>query len=156
MKLVMRIFAGCVLGMLLPAGLASAQMYVFPNKGQSQEQQNKDRGECHAWAVNQTGFDPLAAGKPTPAPQAPKGGAVRGAARGALAGVAIGAIAGDAGKGASIGATTGAFGGAARRRDQYRQMAAEQRALEAEQKAQMANYQRAFAACMEGKGYTVK
>lgn len=34
------------------------QFYVYPKKGQSAEQQEKDRYECHRWAVGQTGFDP--------------------------------------------------------------------------------------------------
>ncbi len=41
------------------AGLAAAQQqYVFPQKGQSAEQQKKDEYECHSWAVKQTGYDP--------------------------------------------------------------------------------------------------
>jgi hypothetical protein len=32
--------------------------YVYPNNGQSAEQQSTDRYECHRWAVDQTGFDP--------------------------------------------------------------------------------------------------
>lgn len=34
------------------------QFYVYPKKGQSADQQAKDRYECHRWAVDQTGFDP--------------------------------------------------------------------------------------------------
>lgn len=34
------------------------QFYVYPKKGQSAQQQAKDRYECHHWAVGQTGFDP--------------------------------------------------------------------------------------------------
>lgn len=34
------------------------QFYVYPERGQSAEQQAKDRYECHSWAVGQTGFDP--------------------------------------------------------------------------------------------------
>ena len=39
---------------------ASAEIYVYPNKGQSTEQQGRDRYECYVWAVGQTGFDPVA------------------------------------------------------------------------------------------------
>src|SRR5713101_1810338 len=49
------------LKILLQAGLAFAQgsdIYIYPAKGQSQAQQDKDRYECHSWAVQQTGFDP--------------------------------------------------------------------------------------------------
>ncbi len=38
---------------------ASAQgLIIYPSKGQSQQQQSRDRYECHTWAVQQTGFDP--------------------------------------------------------------------------------------------------
>jgi hypothetical protein len=33
-------------------------VYVYPRNGQSSEQTQNDRYECHSWAVNQTGFDP--------------------------------------------------------------------------------------------------
>ncbi len=36
----------------------AADFYVYPNNGQSAEQQSTDRYECHRWAVDQTGFDP--------------------------------------------------------------------------------------------------
>ena len=32
--------------------------FVYPRKGQSEEQQAKDRYECHIWAVGQIGWDP--------------------------------------------------------------------------------------------------
>ena len=44
----------------VPAAMAQ-QQYVYPQKGQSAEQQKKDEYECHSWAVKQTGFDPTAA-----------------------------------------------------------------------------------------------
>ena len=46
-------------GLLLAAGTALAQeVIVYPAKGQSQEQQSRDRYECHQWAVHETGVDP--------------------------------------------------------------------------------------------------
>ena len=36
-------------------------VFVYPNKGQTAEQQAKDRYDCHRWAVDQTGFDPTTA-----------------------------------------------------------------------------------------------
>jgi hypothetical protein len=41
---------------------ASPDLIVYPNNGQTSEQQAKDRYECHRWAANQTGFDPTSAG----------------------------------------------------------------------------------------------
>jgi hypothetical protein len=34
------------------------QMFIYPKKGQSEQQQATDRYQCHSWASNQTGFDP--------------------------------------------------------------------------------------------------
>ena len=69
-----------------------------------------------------------------------------GAAKGAAVGAGVGAIGGDAGKGAAAGAAVGGVAG--RRGSKMNKQAAQ---------AETANsYQRAYAACMEGRGYTVK
>src|SRR5258705_9157179 len=92
-------------------GWAIAQgLFVYPQRGQSTEQQNKDSSECYGWAKSQSGVDP---GAPPP-PAEPGGharGAVGGAARGAATGAAVGAIAGDAGQGAAPGARVGGGAG---------------------------------------------
>jgi len=79
---------------------------IYPAKGQSQSQMEKDKYDCYGWAKNQTGFDPMQAGSTAqaapPAPQ-PGGERVRGAARGAAVGAVAGGIAGDTGKGAAAG-----------------------------------------------------
>ena len=36
-----------------------SELFVYPMKGQSDSQQATDRYECHAWGVNETGFDPV-------------------------------------------------------------------------------------------------
>ena len=91
--LVLLVF-GLALVLNVPAVMAQ-QQYVYPQKGQSADQQKKDEYECHGWAVKQTGFDPTAAQAPAqqPAQQpagAQPGSGARGAARGAVAGAAIG------------------------------------------------------------------
>ena len=144
--------------LLFFAGTALASdLMIYPNKGQSQKKQEQDQSECYSWAKNKSGFDPMAAPTATTPPPAGDGAnPVRGAARGAVAGVAIGAIAGDAGKGAAIGAASGALLGGARRRNQetqQQQWADQQADNYANNRA---NYNRAFGACMEGRGYTVK
>jgi len=152
------------LTLLLGAGMVSAQeLIVYPAQGQSSDQMEQDKFSCYTWAKNETGFDPMApptASAPPPAKEAPQGGVVRGAARGALVGVAAGAIAGDAGKGAAIGAASGGLIGGMRRNDQRRREANNQQQWE-QQQAQEYNqkrstYNRAYSACLEGKGYTVK
>ena len=138
-------------------------LIIYPNKGQSGKQQEKDKYECYSWAKGQTGFDPMATPKataPPPEKEAPVGGVVRGGARGAVGGLAIGAIAGDAGKGAAIGAASGALIGGLRRREQVgreeqrEEQWANQQAAHYQQGR--ANYNRAYSACLEGRGYTVK
>jgi hypothetical protein len=37
---------------------SNADVFVYPKNGQSESQQSTDRYECHAWAVQQSGFDP--------------------------------------------------------------------------------------------------
>ena len=134
-------------------------LFVFPANEQNAEQQDADELACYKWAKQQTGVDPLN----PPEVQAEQvdrsvdGTAVRGAARGAAAGAAIGAIAGDAGQGAAIGAVAGGLRG---RRAKVVGDEMEQQQNNATAAAQtqemMANFNKAFSACMEGKGYTVK
>jgi len=134
-------------------------VFVFPAKDQKPEQQAADEQACYSWAVEQSGVDPLTmeATAPDSVATGPDGSAVRGAARGAVAGVAIGAIAGDAGKGAAIGAAAGAMGGAAGRRQRQAQKEhqAQQQAVATDQ-AKIESFKKAYQACLEGKGYSVK
>jgi hypothetical protein len=137
----------------------SLGLYIFPAKGQNQEQQKKDEFACYQWAVEQSGIDPANPPKVEAAPvqSGPSGGAVVGAAKGAAAGVAIGAIAGDAGEGAAIGAVAGAIAG--RRAGKQAQAQANQQASADKankEKAMRDSFIKGFSVCMEGKGYTVK
>ncbi|MEW5771141.1 MAG: DUF6515 family protein [Pseudomonadota bacterium] len=38
------------------------QLFIYPKQGQSEQQQAKDRYDCHRWAVDQTAFDPTQPG----------------------------------------------------------------------------------------------
>jgi Glycine-zipper domain len=132
-------------------------MVIYPGKGQSPDQQNKDKGECHVWAVQQSGFDPAQAQAPTSTPPPSQGGErARGAARGAAAGAAVGAIAGDAGKGAAAGAAAGTVAGGSRKRQAAREQEAQNQQQQAAYAQSQAGYQRALGACLEGRGYTVR
>ena len=134
-------------------------IYVFPSSNQDQKTQDVDEMACYRWAVEQTGVDPLnpVEVEPGQVNRAPDGTAMVGAARGAAAGAAIGAIAGDAGKGAAIGAVTGAMQGRRAKvvGDHARQQQMNQAAA-AQEKAMTESFKKAFTACMEGKGYTVR
>ena len=157
-------------------------MFAFPKNGQSADQQLKDESECYGMAKQRTGIDAQAgppkglseeekkAAQQQAADNAKKvqGTRLKGAARGAAGGAAIGAIAGDAGKGAGAGAVAGTMkGGMAQRQAnaQAKQQAAGQTA--AAQKKQeeemlrqhqegLDTFQRAFAACMDARNYSVK
>ena len=111
---------GLLVIVALVAGNALAQdPIVYPAKGQSQEQMEKDKFECYNWAKQQTGFDPMktpTASSPPPSNSGTSAGVGRGAAGGALAGLAIGSLSGNAGKGAAIGAVGGGLVGGMRRR----------------------------------------
>jgi hypothetical protein len=135
---------------------SSLGVVPYPSKGQSPAQQNKDEGECYAWAKQQTGIDPMAVASAPPPPSGPAAGGgerVKGAARGAVGGAAVGAIAGDTGKGAAVGAVVGtAAGGRQARQNQ----AAQQQQAQAQKGAAIQQFNKAFGACMEGRGYTVK
>jgi hypothetical protein len=135
---------------------SSLGVVPYPSKGQSPAQQNKDEGECYAWAKQQTGIDPMAVASAPPPPSGPATGGgerVRGAARGAAGGAAIGAIAGDTGQGAAIGAVAGTMAGG---RQARQNQAAQQQQAQAQKGAAIGQFNKAFGACMEGRGYTVK
>lgn len=147
----------CTVAVMMAATLYAAQdPIVFPARGQSTQQMEGDKYACYSWAKGQTGFDPMQAPTATAPPPPPRGGAVKGAAKGALAGAAIGGVAGDTGQGAAIGAVTGGLIGGAKQQKskQQQQQAAQQQAAGYDQKR--GEYNRAWSACMEGKGYTVK
>jgi hypothetical protein len=131
--LVVAVLSGCAASAPPQPGVAA-----YPAKGQTPEQQARDGAECQGWAKQQTGYDP--------AMDTAKGagvglavGAIAGAATGAAVGAATGA---GAGRGAATGAVIGGVGGTAvgagygytKNKD---------------------GYEKAYAACMTGKGYTV-
>jgi hypothetical protein len=141
---------------LIASTAAWAQPIVYPARSQSAAQQQKDEGECHVWARQNTGVDPaVVASQPAPATSSSVGGGERvgGAARGALGGAAIGAIAGDTGQGAAIGAVAGTMLGGRRARQNA---AARDQAAASGTQAQIDTYYRAYGACLEGRGYTIK
>jgi hypothetical protein len=52
--------AVCLAGAVEREAFSESNMYIYPKKGQSEEQQSKDKYECYSWAVKQTGYDPSA------------------------------------------------------------------------------------------------
>jgi hypothetical protein len=145
------------LGMTLMASdiAVGLDIFVYPGKGQTKDQQEQDEFACYKWAKEQTGFDPTQPVQQAAAPPPPGREVGRGAARGAAIGAIGGAIGGDAGKGAAIGAGVGAAGGVARRRHAEREQQAAQQQAKQQQEASINGYKRAFSGCMTARGYTV-
>ena len=153
---------------------AQAGVYAYPRSGQSQAQQQRDEFECHQWAVQQSGFNPITAAQSQRRANGHESGSSTGflgiggdrnliggegnvlsdAATGAAVGAAGGAIAGDAGLGALIGAGVSAvFGDVARSNARSKRRHAE-RALP-DYQAQLGDYQRAYSVCLSGRDYQV-
>lgn len=154
-----------ITGGLFASGLsvAASDLFIYPAKGQDAQRQEKDEFECYQWAKQNTGIDPTristASGGGSSQSSSGSGGAVaRGAVGGALTGAVIGGVSGgSAGKGAAVGALGGGlFGGIRhdRQQQQSQQRQAQQQA--ASRNAQLDTYNRAYGACLEGRGYTVK
>lgn len=158
-----------------PVAPPDVTVYAAPTRGQTPEQQDRDRYECATWATQQTGFDPS---RPLPPPAAPRMRAVPMApapGSGVVAGAATGAIVGAAvsnpwhqGPGALIGLAAGAVLGGVVENAQTTQAqnaaaqinadsaAHAQYTRDARVDAQAANYRRAMSACLDARGYSVR
>ena len=157
-----------LLAIVVAAAAHAQDLIVFPAQGQSQEQTEQDKFACYNWAKGQTGFDPMQ--MPTASSAAPSnekksvgGSMLKGGVAGGAGGAIIGGIAGGkkgAKKGAAIGGLSGGTVGAMRSSKQNQQVDQERKQWEQQQANQYMQqrntYNRAYAACMEGKGYTVK
>jgi hypothetical protein len=142
---------------------ASLGLVTYPSGGQAADQQAKDEGECFSWARQSTGVDPadpLAGVGAQPAPQGgPSSGAAAGA--GAVGGAARGAIFAeladeDSGEWAAAGAVAGMARGARRAKQAEAQQHAQAQAQTEAQKAErLGLFKKGYAACMQGRNYTV-
>jgi hypothetical protein len=128
--------------MMTSAAMGQPSVF-YPAQGQSPEKQSQDFAACRSWAIQQTGVTP---GAPASQPPARAGGWARGAAAGATAAAITGD---DAGKGAAA----GAVGGAAAQRGARRQ---DRRQATAQQQQTSSTFNRAVAACMQGRGYAAQ
>jgi hypothetical protein len=138
------------------------RVFVYPAHGQSPEQTERDRYECHNWAVQQTGVDPSrttnAYERVIVQPSTPPGSNTVG---GAVAGAIIGSIIGgprNAGAGLLLGGATGAIVGSAADANAQKQAQMTQQQINeqaAQGRAGADAYRRAIGACLQGRGYTV-
>jgi hypothetical protein len=44
-----------------PPPSQNGDVFIYPKNGQSDEQQSRDKYECHKWAQSESGFDPTQA-----------------------------------------------------------------------------------------------
>jgi outer membrane lipoprotein SlyB len=164
--------SGLLVLLCLPA--AAQDLFVYPAKGQSNDQLANDRYECHRWAVSETSFDPSDFGQTAP-PRVvrvpvPENKAEGATAKGAIAGAIAGAVLGhgkdklhDVITGAAVGSiagaaveTNGQLEAEGEARDDARRQADELAHSKTELALRRANYRRALTACLEGRGYTVR
>jgi hypothetical protein len=106
-------------------GVSAAQVFAYPNAGQTEQTQAQDRFECHQWSVSQSGFDPSSAAPLAGAPATPvsppvgsrysdqrppqQGRGLLGIGDGGF--FEGGGMVGDAATGAALGAAGGALAG---------------------------------------------
>jgi hypothetical protein len=162
---------------VLSINTVSAQQYIFPQNGQTKEQQTQDEYACHSFAVNETGFDPTAVQTPpavapttiqAPAEADPQHrSGMRGAVRGAAAGALIAEIGdNDVSNGAAKGAAVGVVSSRRHNAKAASQAAEQQKSIEqqAQQQAAQAqqitdekimNYNQARNVCLDAKGYSI-
>lgn len=152
--------AGCVtLPEETPVPAAPSEVFVYPSAGQTEAQTDRDRYECHLWAVKQSRYDPSlrapqAAGQVHVTTVQPGAITAAGAVTGAILGAAV-AGPRDAAGGAIVGAIAGTVVGAAADTAQQQQTARERRQYDAAPSSAQ-SYRRAISACLEGRGYTVQ
>jgi hypothetical protein len=167
---------GFVLTIFLAGTLYAQEAFVYPSKGQSEKQMEKDKYECYSWAKQQSGFDPMN----PPSQQELEANAWQnlqsqqqtqdgdgsevgeGVVKGAVGGAIVGEVVSDEpAAGAVIGGLIGGIHGS-QKEEQKRQEQERQRQQAIRQQAQVElkrlrdTYNRAYAACLEGRGYTVK
>ena len=138
-------------------------MYFYPERGQPEELQGRDRYECYRWAAQQTSTDPgmtpvRQVRSPTIMPPVRDGAdVVAGAATGAVLGAAVSSPR-HAGENAIIGAIFGTVLGAIAqesRAQAIEQAQARQQQAAAASRVPTDNFRRAMSACMQGRGYRV-
>jgi hypothetical protein len=140
----------------LAGAAAAAEPVVYPAKGQTAAQQERDQFECHQWATKDTGVDPVALAEQKLAATPPAQGKGHSAAAGAGLGAAGGAMEGDAAAGAARGFGIGRMVSVMRSKRQLREQQSANAQEASAMQTQLDTYDRAYAACLTGRGYSVK
>jgi len=143
---------------------AAEPMYFYPERGQPEEQLDRDRYECYRWAVRQSGVDPgmqpvQQGAAPSVAPASRDGGtAVAGAATGAVMGAMVSSPR-NPGPAMVLGALFGGLMGAVAEENRAQAVEQRQQAQRRDWEARqqpLKDFRRAMSACMGGRGYTVR
>ena len=146
----------CAVGVVFAAPARAEEPVVYPVRGQSAQQQERDQYECHEWATKETGVDPLALAEQKLSTTPTPGSKGHGAAGSAGVGAIRGATEGDAAAGAARGFGIGRMISVLRAKKQLR----EHQSADAQESTalhdQLDKYDRAYGACLTGRGYTVK
>jgi len=162
---------------LFAQGRVGAGVYAYPSAGQSIEQMETDKFDCHNWSVIQSGFDPTLDHSPepiayTPPPTKNGGSADRSdgqnAARGGARGAAMGAVVtGNPVTGVIVGSATSVLFGKKKRKKKEKEEEDWQQQHEQKQQRQQQetqkyvqkgteSYRGAYLTCMTSKKYSVK
>lgn len=149
--------------------VAMDEPIIFPKEGQSKEQLAQDKTYCKTWAEEETGIDPDVIAlkrenieeKVTTDDESKFGGLLKGVFKGAATGAATGAIDAnidnEVGGGALKGAVLGGVFKHEKQKDRKDELGYRKDSFEREDlKEQLDRYRRAYAVCLEAKGYTVK
>jgi hypothetical protein len=150
MKTVILALTGC----LLAGAAAAAPQFVYPTKGQDKAQQARDEAACSTWATEQTGFDPAKR------PAADTGKSVDTVAKALSSPEASAAISAVAGKNAgTVNTITSALNTSGANSSSTASGLLGQVVGQPTQTAQTSgesDFNRARAACLSGKGYSVQ
>lgn len=132
----------------------AGEVIIYPAKNQPAEQQEQDKFQCYSWAKENTGFDPVngvTGSQANEASSRQSGGVLRGAAKGA----AFGAVVGDSSEAAGKGAAAGAVAGGIRQNRANRNLQQADDTSDQQDSYYRDSYYRAYATCLEGRGYAV-
>jgi len=150
---------GTTLLLIVTITSSAQQPIVYPAKGQSGDQQRRDTSECQNWSKQTTGVDPVVLAQQmassAPPPSGPNGALAKGALGGAAVGAIAGSFSGRAGQGAGAGAVVGMAGAGVRQHERQTAQAQQQQAAQARAADMLATFNRAYAACMSGRGYSI-
>lgn len=148
---------------------AQKEPFVFPKEGQTKEQLAMDKAYCNSWAEEETGLDAgviqakleMAEEQAVQSGQVEKNVFFKDLFKGAAVGAATGALDKNIGNQVGAGAAKGTVVGGVLSHEKTKGQMRDENIRSSDQKVRKlqddyVTYTRAFSACLEAKGYTVK